>query len=108
MITNFSRSMRYPRGGTTAAPGRGIFVNVLDIYVAEHCFGCDEALRLAEEAGSHLTGVLINVRRVDEMAKDDLPDIIATPSYYLNGRLLFLGNPELQELVGKVTSGAGV
>ncbi len=83
-------------------------MNVLDIYVAEHCFGCDEALRLAEEAGPHLYGVQINVRRVEEMEKDDLPDIIATPSYYLNGRLLFLGNPELKELVGKVTSGVGV
>ncbi len=83
-------------------------MNVLDIYVAEHCFGCDEALRLAEEAGPHLIGVQINVRRVEEMAKNDLPDILATPSYYLNGRLLFLGNPQLKELVGKVTSGAGV
>ncbi len=79
-------------------------MNALDIYVMKHCFGCDEALKLATEISQSLPHLQVKVRNLDEMTEGDLPEIIATPSYFLNSRLLFLGNPRLEELVAKITS----
>lgn len=79
-------------------------MNTLDIYVASHCFGCDEAVRLAKEISLSMPRLKVDVRHLDEMTESELPDIIATPSYFLNGRRLFLGNPRLDELVAKITS----
>ncbi len=79
-------------------------MNVLDIYVWRHCFGCDEAFRLAREIDQSLSHLQVEVRILDDISGHDIPEIIATPSYFLNGRLLFLGNPRLEELAAKITS----
>ncbi len=77
-------------------------MNLLEVYVAKHCFGCDEALRLSTEIKQSLPHLQVKVRNLDEMTEGDLPEIIATPSYFLNGHRLFLGNPRLEELVAKI------
>ncbi len=79
-------------------------MNILEVYVAKHCFGCDEALRLAKEVSQSLPRLEVKVKILDEMTEGDLPEIIATPSYFLNGRRLFIGNPRLEELIAKITS----
>jgi hypothetical protein len=82
-------------------------VKVLDVYVVKHCFGYEEALRLAGEIKQNLSGLQVKVTVLDEMTEGNLPNIPATPSYFLNGRLLFLGNPRLEELVDKIASLSG-
>ena len=82
-------------------------MNVLDIYVMKHCFGCAEAIRLANEIRQISSELQVKVRTLDELAEGNYPEIIATPSYFLNGRLLFLGNPSLEELVNKIASIGG-
>ena len=77
-------------------------MEVLDIYVAKHCFGYEEALRLAREIKQSLFDLQVKVSMLDEITEGDLPDIPATPAYFLNGRLLFLGNPRLEELADKI------
>ena len=79
-------------------------MNILEVYVAKHCFGCDEALRLAKEVSQSLPHLEVKVRVLEEIAEGDLPEIIATPSYFLDGRLLFMGNPRMEELVAKIAS----
>ncbi len=86
------------------AERRGYQVQVLDIYVARHCFGCDEALRLAGEIRQSFAGLQVKVTVLDEIMAGNQPDIPATPAYFLNGRLIFLGNPRLEELLGKIAS----
>ncbi|MBI4286971.1 MAG: hypothetical protein HY671_00915 [Chloroflexi bacterium] len=78
-------------------------MDVLEIYVARHCFGSDEASRLAAAMQS-LSGLQVKVRILDQLTENDMPEVVATPSYFLNGCLLFLGNPRLEELVEKVAS----
>ena len=68
--------------------------------------GQDEALRLATEISQSLLRIKVEVRMLEDMIESELPEIIATPSYFLNGRRLFLGNPRLEELVAKITSGS--
>ena len=82
-------------------------MNLLEVYVAKHCFGCDEALKLATEISQSLPHLQVKVKNLDEMTEGDLPEIIATPSYFLNGRRLFLGNPRLGELVVKIALFSG-
>ncbi len=77
--------------------------DILEVYVAKHCFGCDEALRLAKEISRELPSLKVAVRILEEMTEGELPEIIATPSYFLNGRRLFIGNPRLEELTAKIT-----
>ena len=77
-------------------------MEVLEVYVTRHCFGCEEALRLAEEISHSLPRIKVEVRMLEDMIESELPEIIATPSYFLNGRRLFLGNPRLEELVAKI------
>ena len=79
-------------------------MNLLDVYVAKHCFGYNEASRLVREIKQRLPELQVEVTALDEITEGDLPDIPATPSYFLNGRLLFLGNPRLEKLVAKIAS----
>lgn len=77
---------------------------VLDIYVARHCLGYKEAIKLAKELEEGLSNLHIKVTVLDEVTGDDSPDIPATPAYFLNGHLLFLGNPGPEEVVSKIAS----
>ncbi len=79
-------------------------MNILDIYVWRHYFGSEKAFRLAREIGQNLPHLQVEVRILDDISEHDLPEIIATPSYFINGRLLFLGNPRLEELAVKIAS----
>lgn len=79
-------------------------MKVLDIYVTRHCFGFKEASRLAREIKRRLFSLQVKVIMLDEIMEGDQPDIPATPAYFLNGRLIFLGNPRLEELLGKIAS----
>lgn len=72
--------------------------------MARHCFGYKEATKLVGEIGQSLPGLQVIMTVIDDVAEGDLPDIPATPSYFLDGRLLFLGNPRLEELVAKIAS----
>jgi hypothetical protein len=70
----------------------------LDVYVAENCFGCAEARRLAAVVASRFGR--LSVRVVDlEREPDARPDsVVAVPSYVLDGRVIALGNPRQTEL----------
>ncbi len=70
--------------------------------MAKHCFGTDEAIRIAEEVKLRIPDVQINLRILDDMPAQDAAVVSATPAYYLNGRLLFLGNPRVEELVARI------
>ncbi len=82
----------------------GLEVNMprLDIYIAEHCFGCDEARRLAGAVVSRFMG--LSVRVVDlGREPDERPDsLVAVPSYVLDGRVISLGNPRQEDLFSKL------
>ncbi len=70
----------------------------LDVYVVEHCFGCEEARRLAAAVASRFA--VLSVRVVDlEREPDERPEsLVAVPSYILDGRVISLGNPRQTDL----------
>jgi hypothetical protein len=66
-------------------------------YVASHCLNCDEALRLACVVARLFPQLEVDVIDLDEPPTDGT-DVFAVPTYVLNGRVCFLGNPSEQEL----------
>lgn len=77
--------------------------HLLEIYIARHCFGSAEALNMAPEVKRRLPAVRVEVKVLDDMTPAGT-SIFATPSYYLDGGLIFLGNPRVDELVTRVRS----
>ncbi len=74
----------------------------LDVYIAEHCFGCEEARRLAAMLDSRFA--TLSVRVVDlEREPDERPEmLVAVPSYVLDGRVISLGNPRQADLIASL------
>jgi hypothetical protein len=71
--------------------------NELTVFVSEHCFNCRESLVIAEEIKQKYPDVVVNVFNVDKGARPDV-DIFAVPTYALNGKVVFLGNPTNEQL----------
>ena len=70
----------------------------LDIYIADHCENCQEALRLAELARS-APGVEVRVINVDTTTEAIPAQVVATPTYMLDARVVSLGNPRPDDLL---------
>lgn len=70
----------------------------LEIYVAEHCDNCAEALRLAELA-RQVPGVQVRVIELDATTDPVPAGVVATPTYVLDGRIISLGNPYREDLL---------
>ena len=70
----------------------------LDVYVAEHCFGCGEARRLAEAAARRYPRVAVRVVDLERDPQARPDSLVAVPTYMLDGRVIALGNPRHGEL----------
>jgi len=71
---------------------------VLDIYVDQDCANCKTARLLAHEVRQRMPHVLVHLR---ELKPGDVPpeEVIAVPTYLLNGKRIALGNPSLSDLI---------
>jgi hypothetical protein len=79
-------------------------LRALDIYVASVCFGCDRARKLAHEVRMRsLPGVEVRLFDLDDPLTVRPHSVFAVPTYLLNGRVLSLGNPELDWLFHQLT-----
>lgn len=79
----------------------------LEIYIADHCDNCHEALRLAELART-IHGVEVHVINLDTTTEAIPARVVATPMYLLDGRVVSMGNPypdDLLRLLGQSVEG---
>ena len=70
----------------------------LEIYVADGCPTCAETIKLVKAMTNRYANVdvdLINLSNPDTICPDD---VFAVPTFRYNKRIIFLGNPSLQEL----------
>jgi glutaredoxin len=72
----------------------------LNIYVSEDCWACEEARRIVSDITPLFPDVDIELRDVEDERKPST--VFATPTYVLDGRTIFLGNPTRDELGQKL------
>ncbi len=71
----------------------------LHIYVTDDCWSCRETGRIVADVAPYFPEAAIDLRPLDAAAPDD---VFAVPTYVLNGRVIFLGNPTREELSQKL------
>ena len=72
----------------------------LEIYVSETCWACEEAKRIIADLAPQYPDFAIELRDVSDERKPS--HVFATPTYILDGRTIFLGNPTREELKNKL------
>lgn len=70
----------------------------LRIYIGQHCWSCEEAVRLAGEVRTHFTGLNVELIDLDAEGSVNVDNVFSTPTYVFNGRTISLGNPSPDEL----------
>lgn len=68
----------------------------LDVYITENCWACQEAKRIVADIKALFPEITIRLCGLDDPLKPS--QVFATPTYVLNGRTIFLGNPTIDEL----------
>ncbi len=68
----------------------------LHVYVTEDCWSCAEAKRIVAEVKPLFPNMEIELRDLNDERRPS--QVFATPTYILNGRTIFLGNPTQEEL----------
>jgi hypothetical protein len=78
---------------------------VLEVYVAPGCWGCETAHRLvAAVRALALPGVEARVVDIGERGVVKPAAVTVVPTYLLDGRVLFRGNPDEAELIDRLQS----
>jgi hypothetical protein len=72
----------------------------LHVYITEDCWSCAEAKRIVAEIRPLFPSMEIEVRDVNDQRRPS--QVFATPTYILNGRTIYLGNPTQDELAQKL------
>lgn len=73
--------------------------STLTIYVAEHCATCTEARRLSDYVSRILPHITIVLVELNKPTAEIPESVFASPTYMLDGRVIFLGNPSPTQLV---------
>lgn len=65
----------------------------LRIYMARHCLTSPETVRLGEEVRRRFANVHVEVIDFDDEGIRNSDDIRTAPTYVLDGKILYKGNP---------------
>lgn len=74
----------------------------LEVYIADECPGCDEAKLLVKKLLQKKVNIKIDLLNFNNPTTICPDNIFATPTFVLNGQIIFLGNPSLIELEMKL------
>lgn len=73
----------------------------LEIVISRGCPGCAEARAIAQEIQACFPALQVDVLELD--GTRPIPrQVVATPTYLLNGRVISLGNPQRAWLVQEI------
>jgi hypothetical protein len=73
----------------------------LDVYIEDSCWACAESRRIIADVAPKVPDVDIELRGLDDERRPST--VFATPTYVLDGRVIFMGNPTREELVQKLS-----
>lgn len=74
--------------------------HLLQIVVSRDCLNCEQALEAAREIARRHAELEVQVIDLDREAVPEA--VFAVPTYLLDGRVVSLGNPDLERLEQKV------
>lgn len=73
---------------------------ILDIYITDDCWSCEESMRIVNDIIPLFPEAKISLLNLED---NDAPEeVFAVPTYVLNGRVTFLGNPTRKQLINKL------
>ena len=72
----------------------------MDVYVKDDCWTCEETHRIVADVAPHFPEVEVQLLNLEEVPRPE--EVFAVPTYMLNGRVIFLGNPIRDELCQKL------
>ncbi len=76
---------------------------MLRVYVSAHCLVCQTAILRAKQLQALRPELPVTVIDVEAPDADVPHNVIGTPIYTWNERVVFMGNPSDQELLERVT-----
>lgn len=68
----------------------------LHVYVREDCWTCAESQRIVSEIAPQFPQIAVEL--LDLESTNQPENIFAVPTYVLDGRVIFLGNPYREQL----------
>lgn len=74
----------------------------LTIYTMTHCPTCAETHRIAAAIGDRYRDLTIQLINLDQAPAMRPPAVFSVPTYLLNGTVISLGNPYLNDLDARV------
>jgi len=74
----------------------------LQVYVSEDCWTCEETRRMVADVVPQFPEVTVEL--LDIKTSQHPEHVFAVPTYLLNGRIIFLGNPTRQQLSQKLAA----
>jgi hypothetical protein len=72
----------------------------LDVYISETCWSCDEARQIVADMRLRYPSIGMELRDIGDQRRPS--NVFATPTYVLDGRTIFLGNPTREQLQQKL------
>jgi hypothetical protein len=73
----------------------------LQVYISDDCWSCEETERIVADVAPKFPGIQIEVLNTGENVMPE--SVFAVPTYVLNWRVIFLGNPTRDELCAKLS-----
>ena len=77
----------------------------LAVYIEDSCWTCAESRRIVGLVAPLVPTVEIELRDLSDERRP--PSVFASPTYVLDGQVIFLGNPTVEELVEKLNGKKG-
>jgi hypothetical protein len=72
----------------------------LDVYITENCWACEESRRIIAEIAPRFPEIAFEIRNLSDERRPN--QVFATPTYVLNDKTIFLGNPSREALIEKL------
>jgi glutaredoxin len=74
----------------------------LRIYTMTHCPTCGDTRRMAQQIGDRIPNLEVEIVELDDPAARIPPEVFSVPTYVLNGDVISLGNPYIDQLEASI------
>ena len=77
-------------------------VPVLRIYTMTHCPTCAETRKMVEQIGDRMPGLEVEIIYLEDPSAPVPPEVFSVPTYIMDGDVISLGNPYIEQLEASI------